>query len=69
MERDELRQRIITTYGSARTFSKAVGSSETMICLILAGKRNPRIDTVVKWCRALGIDIGELGRVFSPESV
>lgn len=69
MERTMLRERVIEKFGTAKAFSEACGNNEMMISLILNGKRNPRINTVMKWCEVLGIDAGELGSLFPSSDV
>lgn len=57
---EELRNAIIIAGYSYRSFAKAVGCSQTQICLILKGERNPSGKIAKKICQLLHKEFSDI---------
>lgn len=50
---------------SYRAFAKEIGISQTTICLILKGERNPSPENAVNICRALNCQFDDIFFIYS----
>lgn len=67
MEKQRLKQRIETKYGTQKEFAKACGVSDASVSRFLAGGRSWRGETVIKAARLLEIPGDEIDSYFFPQ--
>lgn len=61
---NRLRGRIIEKYGSQGGFAKALNTTEQTITGKLTGKTQFSQKDIIRWCDALDISAGSVGRYF-----